>query len=142
MILRGATIGDSDGIRRLLERHGLPTSDLESSGSEFIVACEGDRLLGAGALERFGMIVLLRSLAVIDERRGTGIGRRIVERLEEEARTAGATSVVLLTQTAAGFFEGLGYRVIDRSEAGPTVASEQFRSLCPASAICMAKRLG
>jgi N-acetylglutamate synthase-like GNAT family acetyltransferase len=49
---------------------------------------------------------------------------------------------VLLTQTARDFFAHLGYRVIDRSEAPEEVqGSEEFRSLCPASATCMVKMI-
>ena len=47
---------------------------------------------------------------------------------------------MLLTQTARDFFAHLGYRVIERTEAPEEVqGSEEFRSLCPASAICMVK---
>jgi amino-acid N-acetyltransferase len=47
-----------------------------------------------------------------------------------------------LTLTAKTFFEQQGYRIIDRRSVPEDVqASEEFRSLCPASAICMVKKL-
>ncbi len=141
--LRAAHAEDANGIRGLLERDGLPTSDLASSRPEFVVACEGNEVIGAGALERFGTTALLRSLVVNSDRRGTGIGQGIVGELERRARAAGVKELVLLTQSAASFFERLGYRVMERGNVpGPVQTSEEFHSLCPASAICMAKALG
>jgi amino-acid N-acetyltransferase len=50
--------------------------------------------------------------------------------------------LVLLTQTAQSFFERLGYGVIDRALSPEAVrTSAEFRSLCPASAVCMTKTL-
>ena len=131
-----------ESIRVLLEHNGLPTSDLLSSKPQFIVACEGAKILGTGALQRFGSCALLRSVAVASGRRGSGLGRIIVEDLERLARAARITEVILLTPVAQRFFEHQGYRVIDRHEVPRDMqGSEEFRSLCPASATCMAKTL-
>jgi amino-acid N-acetyltransferase len=140
--LRAADSQDEEGIHSLLERNGLPTGDLASSRAEFVVAREGADLIGAGALERFGTVALLRSVVVAADRRGTGLGERIVRELEQRARVSGIEQLVLLTQTAALFFERRGYRVIERGKAAAAVqASEEFRSLCPLSSICMVKAL-
>ncbi len=129
-------------VRALLESGGLPTSDLESSMPVFIVACEGTRIVGAGALETYGTVALLRSVVVAAELRGSGLGRRILRELEQMASNARITQLVLLTQTAKRFFEQQGYRVIERHEAPTDVQGcEEFRLLCPASATCMAKIL-
>ena len=46
------------------------------------------------------------------------------------------------TKTAAEFFARQGYQVIERSAAPQDMqGSEEFRSLCPSSATCMAKNL-
>ena len=133
---------DTDSIRILLENNGLPTSDLISSKPQFIVACEGETIVAAGALQRFAATVLLRSVAVAPHRRGTGLGRILVEELERIAHAAGICQLILLTPTAKPFFEHQGYRVIERYEVPQDVqGSEEFRSLCPASATCMAKTL-
>jgi len=140
--LRGADSRDMRGVCLLLESNGLPTSDLASSRPEFVVAYEGAELIGAGALERFGTVALLRSVVVAADRRGTGLGQRIVRELEQRARASGIEELVLLTQTAAPFFERHGFRVIERGAAAPAVqASEEFRSLCPLSSVCMMKAL-
>ncbi len=141
-LLRNATPADLTAIRDLLERNGLPTSDLASSGARFTVACENTRLLGAGALERFGSAALLRSVAVEPARRGQGLGRHLLKALELQARATGITQLVLLTQTARQFFEHQGYRPVDRGQVPQGVReSAEFRSLCPASAECMVKWL-
>jgi len=133
---------DLIAIRALLERCGLPTSDLESARPEFAVIRENGEVIAAGALQRFGSSALLRSVVVSADRRGSGLGRTIVSELERSARAAQITQLILLTQTAAEFFAQQGYRVIERSSAPQDMqASEEFRSLCPSTAICMAKTL-
>ena len=129
-------------VRALLERSGLPTSDLESARPEFAVIRENDQVIAAGALQRFGSSALLRSVVVAPDRRGSGLGQAIVSELERMARSAQISRLVLLTQSAAEFFGHRGYRVIDRSTAPEDMReSEEFRSLCPSSATCMAKSL-
>jgi amino-acid N-acetyltransferase len=140
--LRSAEARDGSAIRALLEINGLPTCDLGSARPDFVVAEAGQDLAGAGALERFGTVALLRSVVVAADRRGSGVGRRIVRELEQRARASGVRELVLLTQTAAPFFERHGFRIVERSKVSPAVqASEEFRSICPSSAICMVKRL-
>jgi len=131
-----------EAIRVLLEGSGLPTADLSHAQPEFVVACDGARIVGVGGLERFDKAGLLRSVAVAPDRRGAGIGPMIVGYLEKRASTHGLSELVLLTQTAKGFFEAQGYRVIERLRAPSSVQeSEEFRSLCPSSAFCMSKRI-
>lgn len=138
--LRSAGPRDHAGILELLELNGLPTSDLASSRPEFVVAEEGEDIAGAGALERFGRIALLRSVVVTADRRRAGVGRLIVRELEQRARASGVEELVLLTRSAAPFFQQHGYRTVERSEVSAAVrASEEFRLLCPANATCMAK---
>jgi N-acetylglutamate synthase-like GNAT family acetyltransferase len=141
-VVRSATDADAERIHALLDHEGLPTSDLAAARPEFIVVVEATELVGAGALQHLGESALIRSVAVSPKRRGTGLGRDIVLELERRARSSGTVLLVLLTQTAAPFFEHLGYRVIERASAPAAVQStEEFRSLCPASAVCMSKKL-
>ena len=140
--LRNATTADLPAIRALLEHNGLPTGDLASSGARFTIASEGTQVIGTGALERFGKAALLRSVAVDPARRSHGLGRHIVKALERQARAAGITQLVLLTQTARRFFERQDYHPVDRAQVPKAVQeSAEFRSLCPASAECMVKLL-
>ena len=129
-------------IRALLERSGLPTSDLDSARPDFVVIRENGQVIAAGALQPFGPSALLRSVVVAPDRRERGLGRTVVNELERIARTADIGRLILLTQTAAEFFAHQGYRVIERSSAPQDMQeSEEFRSLCPSSATCMAKSL-
>jgi amino-acid N-acetyltransferase len=106
------------------------------------VVREEGQVVAAGALQRFGSSALLRSVVVAEDRRGSGFGQMIVCELERLARAARITELILLTQTAAEFFAHQGYRAIERTSAPKDMqTSAEFRSLCPSSATCMAKRL-
>jgi amino-acid N-acetyltransferase len=140
--LRAAAEADLVAIRVLLEQAGLPTSDLAASKPWFTVLWDGGQIVAAGALQQFGSSALVRSLVVVGDRRAAGLGRIIVHELEKVARTARIGRLILLTQTAREFFARQGYRIIERSDAPRDVqGSEEFRSLCPASATCMTKVL-
>ena len=54
-------------------------------------------------------VVVLRILAVVEAFRHRGIGRRLVERVESEARILGAERIALGTDEAVGFWFHLGY---------------------------------
>jgi amino-acid N-acetyltransferase len=140
--IRPAAARDMPSIHALLQRAELPTSDLATSGSQFLIAFEGRQIVAAGALERFGASALLRSVVVVPELRGGGLGHLLVRELERVAQAAGIERLVLLTLTAKSFFEHQRYEVISRADAPADIQqSQEFRSLCPASATCMAKVL-
>ena len=129
-------------VRLLLQQAGLPTSDLAAAKPRFTVLREKGRIVAAGALQPFGSAALVRSVIVAGDRRGGGLGRIIVQELEKIACKARIGRLFLLTQTAGEFFARQGYRVIERIDVPQDVqGSEEFRSLCPASAICMMKPL-
>jgi amino-acid N-acetyltransferase len=137
-----ASSQDLIAIRALLERAGLPTSDLESAQPDFTVIRANGKVIAAGALQRFGPSALLRSVVVEPDHRRSGLGRLIVGELERSARAARITQLILLTQSATEFFARQGYRAIERSRAPEELqGSAEFRSLCPSSATCMAKSL-
>jgi len=100
------------------------------------------RISRARSSYNFGSEALLRSLAVAPECRRRGIGHQLVARLEHDAYAGGIQRLILLTETAQAFFRALDYQVIDRQAVGDAVKqSAEFRSLCPASAVCMSKTL-
>ncbi|MCB1748753.1 MAG: GNAT family N-acetyltransferase [Gammaproteobacteria bacterium] len=120
----------------------LPVADLEASQVELLGAWSSGELVGVIGLECHGRDALLRSLAVCAERRGQGIGTRLVGALEARARGAGVERLWLLTETAASFFAARGYRRVDRAAAPAALAaSREFAALCPATATCMARTL-
>lgn len=131
-----------DDVERLLAESGFPADDVRSGPAEFYVASAGDGVVGAGGLELYGDAGLLRSVAVREAERGSGIGTTICEQLEETARTEGVEVLYLLTTTAADFFAARGYEEVERAGAPPTIQeTAQFEELCPATAVCMRTRL-
>ena len=142
-VLRSARADELDAVRALLGRCGLATADLDDGPpAEFAVALDGGQLVGAAALQRFGDAGLLRSVAVDPDWRGHGIAAALVESIEAGARSLGLRELWLLTTSARGWFERLGYRAASRTEAPAAIqASRQFVSLCPASSACLVKLL-
>lgn len=141
--LAPATSADWPAVEALLRASRLPTDDLEADhAGRFLVARDGGALVGCGAVEPYGTWGLLRSLAVAERARGRGLGGRLVVGLEARARDGGLERLVLLTTTAAPFFEARGYAPLDRSDVPSAVrASAEFAGLCPASAACLGKGL-
>lgn len=141
--IRRGESSDLPSVLELLTAAGLPTADLTSArGLQLWILAAGHSPRGVIALERFGDDGLLRSLALACEYRRRGLGRELVARLERDARDAGIAQLVLLTETAESFFSRLGYDSIDRCLVSePLQQSSEFRSLCPASAVCMRKAL-
>ena len=67
---------------------------------------------------------------------------RLADAIETEARSRGVTALYLLTTTAAGFFERLGYTVHDRTTVQPTIAaSAECSSLSSDTARCLKRDL-
>jgi amino-acid N-acetyltransferase len=99
-------------------------------------------MAGAVGLELFEDVGLLRSLAVLEEYRGQGIGAQLAETAENYARARRVQALYLLTTTAPDFFARRGYEQTDRA-AAPTALQKtaEFQSLCPDSAMCMVKKL-
>lgn len=141
--IRPADPGDHDAVLALLREAALPTEDLDDQAAvRFWVAEDDGAIIGAVGLETFGEVALLRSLVVARSARNRGIGRELVATLEDEAGRTGIRELLLLTQTAQPFFEHLGYSVTARDRVPDVVkSSTEFRSLCPASAVCMRKSL-
>jgi amino-acid N-acetyltransferase len=135
--------GDRAAIHALLAAARLPVEDLdEPADLGFWVVRDGRQVVGAVGLERYDAVGLLRSLVVAPEHRKRGLGLALVAALERDAQGAGIELLVLLTQTAEPFFARLGYSAVDRAYVPEEVkASAEFRSLCPASAICMTRSL-
>jgi amino-acid N-acetyltransferase len=130
-------------VLALLDGAGLPTADLSSASDLHLWVFESkESVFGVIGMERFGACALLRSLVVSPSCQRRGFGHALVARLEREALSKGVEQLVLLTEAAARFFHAIGYEAIDRSSVPEAIKqSAEFRSLCPASAVCMTKYL-
>ena len=95
-------------------------------------------MVAAGALEPLGTTALLRSVVIAPQFRGRGWGRRVTDRLLDQAQRLGIRELYLLTTTAAGFFAGVGFTTVPREAAPePVRRTRQFAGLCPSSAVLM-----
>lgn len=140
--LRAARAADLPAVVELLEACGLPTGDLDEAMLTSFCVADDLGVVGAVGLEVFDTCALLRSLAVEAHQRGRGCAAHLVDWCEAEARRKGVQTVYLLTTTAAEYFRQRGYTDVPREAVPPSVAGHaQFRSLCPASAKCLAKRM-
>ena len=142
--IRQAVVDDWRSIREQLEIAELPVRDLNSSRmSGFLVARSSEGvLMGAIGLEQFGAHGLLRSLVVVKNARGMGLGRKLVAGLEGFAADLGVTELWLLTIDADSFFRRIGFSITDRDEVPNAVRStSEFSDLCPISAFLMRKIL-
>jgi len=133
--------GMRDVVRLALEAARLPSSDIDVPDRLFFSLADDAGLIGFVGLEGAGPDRLLRSLVVLPTRRGHGFGKVLVERLESAA--AGAVDRLhLLTNSAAPLFRHLGYQDAPRSAAPAAIAAtDQFTSLCPASAAYLVKEI-
>jgi len=140
--LQPAQPADRDAIAALLVACELPHEDIAAHLQHFIVARDGGRLVGVIGLEVHGGDGLVRSLAVAGDRRGEGIARRLYASLIGSARHLGLERLYLLTTSAQGFFEMLGFRTVPRASVPDVIrATEEFRALCPSTATCMTRPL-
>jgi amino-acid N-acetyltransferase len=129
---------DRDAIAALLASCGLPQSDIASHLPHFTLAREDGRIVGVIGVEVHGLDGLMRSLAVAPAHRGRGVARRLYASLLKSARGLGITRLYLLTATALSWFQLLGFRAVPRDEVPEAIRStEEFRTFCPASAVCM-----
>lgn len=91
---------------------------------------QGKQFAGNGALHiLWGDIAEVRGLAVRPDIQAKGVGRKIVEACEVEARRIGIPNLFAWTYSV-GFFEKCGFKLIDKTkELHPRVWSECLR--CP-----------
>ena len=138
-----ATAADLPAVEHLLGANDLVLDDFTKAFETGVVARAPDGApVACAAIEPFGAAALLRSVAVDAPRRGEGLGRAIVAAAEELARESGVSELYLLTESAADWFPRLGYEPVDRALVpAPVLASVEFESACPVSALVMRKRL-
>ena len=137
-----AAAADLPEILSLLDRAKLPRAGVPEHLADFVVAREGQRVVGCAALERYGSSALLRSVAVDVTMRGLGLGQELTKALLERARRFKLVRVYLLTETAQQFFPRFGFKVIQRDAVDQAVRqSVEFSSACPKGAVAMALEL-
>jgi N-acetylglutamate synthase-like GNAT family acetyltransferase len=141
--LRPAREGDRETVTAMLADARLPSEGVDDQfGDGYVVAELEGRIVGVGGMEIHGSYGLLRSVVVLEEVRGQGLGQIIVsDRLRWSARK-GLRAVYLLTTTVPEFFEHIGFTEMKRAEMPDEIqGSREFSDICPSSAIAMVLRL-
>jgi amino-acid N-acetyltransferase len=142
MVIVRASPADYPAIAGLLAEAGLPLEGAEEAFGTGVVARDADRLVGAAAVELHGDAALLRSVVVVPDLRGTGLGGALVTAAEAVAAEAGARTVYLLTETAAAWFPRLGYTPVAREDiSGAVIDSVEFTTACSDTAVAMYRHL-
>lgn len=135
--VRRARVGDAGEIQRLITTFAERDEMLHRSLGEvyenirdfYVAEDEAGRILGCGALHVcWSHLAEVKSLAVDEAAQGRGYGKQIVLACLEEARELGLKTVFALTYKP-GFFERIGFRVVDKATLPHKVWNECIR--CP-----------
>lgn len=129
--------GSDPGLRTALAEADLPVVDLEDHGRSFFRAVSaGGQTVGYSGIELCNGTALLRSVVVMLDARGQGIGKAITDATLQKLEPG--VSVYLATTSAASFFKGLGFTVVSRDDVPASILStRQLSGICPASATIM-----
>lgn len=141
LTIRKASMLDIHPLLQLINGYAakgimLPRTEFEMSENirDFMLAFEGDQLVGCGALHFYTPTSgEIRSLAVEPTSKSRGVGRSIVEALEQEARDCGLHTIFAFTYVA-GFFGKLGFIEVERGELPLKAWKDCLR--CPKFACC------
>jgi amino-acid N-acetyltransferase len=94
----------------------LPRTEFEMSEAirDFTVILSGEKLLGCGALHFYSPVLAeIRSLAVSEEAKTLGVGRRLVGALVTEAQEYELDAAFAFTYVTE-FFRKVGFHVVER----------------------------
>jgi GNAT superfamily N-acetyltransferase len=144
--VRPATVADADAIGRLLDQLGYPTASAEvparldrliDDGRAAVMLAEcGGEVIGLATvhvlavLHRRSRVAWLTALVVDEAMRGTGVGRALVEAVEELARQSGCERLSVTTHEdrsgAHAFYRRIGMTATGR-RFGKTLGAEPVR---------------
>ena len=135
IVVRPAKTSDVKGIRKLIDTYApqrrilsKETVTLYESVQEFVVAVDGDEVVGCGALHvLWEDVAEVRTVAVNEELRGKGIGHQILELLIKRAEEVGVKKLFCLTFETE-FFGRHGFNEIQGAPVDPEVYQQLLRS--------------
>jgi len=138
VLLHPATFTERTAVVELLNALHLPATDLPQTLDNFIIIKNADKIIGTCGLEVYGEVALLRSLAVVPDKEGQGLGGTLLQATLELAQEKDVQQVYLITSTAAAFFAKRGFTQVERSFVPEAIQNtSQYSSVCPASATVM-----
>lgn len=133
-----AAPGDLSPVLALLRQCELLETGVAEAFERFVVARSDSATVGCAGLEVYADLGLLRSVAVDPAARRAGLGEALVRSIVAAARELRLRELYLLTTTAPGFFERIGFHRVIRSEVpSPVAESWEFRAGCPQTAQAM-----
>jgi amino-acid N-acetyltransferase len=151
--LRSGLAGDAEAIHTLIaanltEGHLLPRSldDVEAHLPRFVVAVDGERVIGCAELAPLSDAVAeVRSLVVDEARRGQKTGMSLVTALTDRARALGFSTLCAFTHQPSHFVR-LGFSIVPHVWVPEKIAHDcascsQFRH-CGQYAVSLALRAG
>ena len=135
MEIRSARTSDIKGIRALIDTYAIggrlltkETVTLYESVQEFTVAIENNEVVGCGALHvLWEDLAEVRTVAVVERLRGTGVGHQIMQAIEDCARSIGVKRIFCLTFETE-FFGRHGFEEIQGTPVEADVYAELLRS--------------
>ena len=135
LVVRAAKTGDVKKIRKIVdaytdERRLLfkATVTLFEAVQEFVVAELDGEVVGCGALHvLWEDLAEVRTVAVLQEMHGRGIGNQIMIKILENAKEIGVKKVFCLTFETK-FFGSHGFQEIEGTPVSPEVYQEMIRS--------------
>ena len=128
-MIRKAQIQEVPEIRRFLAEFTLEGGILPRTLADlygqlrdyFVYRADQGPIIGVAALHVcWAGLGEIRSVAVLPEYRGRGLGSRLVKTCLEEAKVLGLSEIFLLT-LAPDFFKSFGFRVVSREDLLPIV---------------------
>jgi amino-acid N-acetyltransferase len=133
--VRPAKTSDVKGIRKLIDTYApqrrilsKETVTLYESVQEFVVAVDGDAVVGCGALHvLWEDVAEVRTVAVIEDLRGKGVGHQILDLLISRAEAVGVKKLFCLTFETE-FFGRHGFKEIEGAPVDPEVYQQLLRS--------------
>jgi len=135
--IRSASPGDVAAIEDLLRNAGLTEAGAaDRLGDTFVGEMEGN-LTGTVSIERAGGLGHLRALAVRDDRRGRGLGALLTAHGTRSARESGIRELYAVTETAEGFFAGLGFQRLGGKDAMPAPLRDTVWDCCDSRAVVL-----
>ena len=139
---RSARPGDASDMVELLTAAGLHAGEVDAREATTIVfEHPAGGLAATACVQAFGETGLLRSVAVSEEFRGQGLGKLAAAAAVRAGRKEGIRAIALFTETAAGFFEGLGFERVDRASLPPQLIAAARDLECTESATAMMRTL-